>query len=557
MFKFLSILNRKIAALSLSLLSLGVFAPHTVKAAENIFFVYSPAIVSLPIESLEKFAQDGIVDQNLEFYINLAKVNEEQKVRFREALTKPVEVDPVLLSRSLNADIIQRLLDYFGTVINIRGGGNGKFALRGAIIQASFSDEGLTLLGVLQNLAVDIQVDIEQIFEYGEHINLVIQGSELFIQEIQALEQKEVNSLEAIYFSQRKDIRLLGSSKYTKSTLNFHDTKRDRKFYVELYQPTELEGENIPVIIFSHGLSSHPKDYASLAIHLASNGYVVAMPQHPGSDILRTKDFLAGLTREYFDLNEFIDRPADISYVIDELTRRNKLEFDNKLDLENVGVGGHSFGGYTALAVAGAQIDFPSLKRNCDLAIGNLNMALLLQCEALKLDQTKEYNFRDSRVKAVFVSNPVNASIFHEQGLSQVKIPTFFSAGSYDLLTPFVFEQGRSFPFLGSQESYLQLQEGQAHDARFSDFLRTVTNLTLPTPDLLDDYTNSMTYAFFQVHLRNQKDYKNYLKSSYAEYLSQGQDFKTYVITDKSAPALKQKYDEFIEQNQDLILRDK
>ena len=315
------------------------------------------------------------------------------------------------------------------------------------------------------------------------------------------------------------------------------------------------------MIIFSHGLSSRPEDFAKRAIHLASYGYVVAMPQHPGSDIIKTQDFLDGYTREIFELNEFVDRPADVSYVIDELQRRNESLFAGKLNVEEVGVVGHSFGGYTALAVAGATIDFKILQRNCDLAIGNLNIALLLQCEALKLDQTKEYQFRDPRVKAVYVSNPVNASIFNEQGLGQITIPTFISAGSYDPATPFVFEQGRTFPFLNSDESYLQMQEGQAHvdfselDIGISDFLNTVTNLTLPAPDLLDDYTNSMTYAFFQVHLRGQKDFQDYLQASYAEYLSQGQEFKTYLITDDSAPELRQKYREFIDRNLDLILR--
>ena len=36
--------------------------------------------------------------------------------------------------------------------------------------------------------------------------------------------------------------------------------------------------------MFSHGLASRPEDYAAGLKHLASYGYVVAAPQHPGSD---------------------------------------------------------------------------------------------------------------------------------------------------------------------------------------------------------------------------------------------------------------------------------
>ena len=63
-----------------------------------------------------------------------------------------------------------------------------------------------------------------------------------------------------------------------------------------------------------------------------------------------------------------------------------------------------------------------------------------------------------------------------------------------------------------------------------------------------------MALAFFQVHLNDQQDYKIYLQSSYAEYLSQGQEFKTYLITKTSVPELRDKYEQFIQDNRDLIL---
>jgi predicted dienelactone hydrolase len=560
MFKFRSFIRKQVTALSLSLFTLGGVIPEAVYPAEKIFFVYSPVIASLKVKSLEQFAEDGTISQDLGFYLNLAKVNEEEKAKFREALTKPVKIDAVLLSRSLNTEEAERLLNYFGSVINIKGGSNGKYLLRGALVQAALEEEGLTLLNVLKKLAVDVQVNVQQILQYSDQIELVIKGSELFAAEITSLAEKEAQSEETIDFSQKPDIRLPGPFKYKHSTLNLYDAQRNREFYVELYQPQELKGDNIPVVIYSHGLSSSPEGAAKLAIYLASYGYVVAMPQHPGSDIRNTEDFVEGYTRQIFEREEFINRPKDISFVLDELTRLNETQFQGKLNLESVGMAGHSFGGYTALAVAGAKLNFETLEDNCNSSIGNLNSALLLQCRALKLDRERDYDFRDSRVKAVFVSNPVNASIFHEQGLKEVKVPTFVSAGSYDPATPFVFEQGRTFPFIGSSDAYLQLQEGQAHvdfselDAGITDLIETVGNLTLPTPDLLDSYTHSMALAFFQVHLNDQQDYKIYLQSSYAEYLSQGQEFKTYLITKTSVPELRDKYEQFIQDNRDLIL---
>lgn len=560
MFKFSSSIDRKLTALGFfTIFTLSGTLAGAVNAAEKIFFVYSPLIASLKVESLEKFAKDGSINDDLGFYLGLAKVSEEQKSSFREALTQPIEIDPVLLSRSLNTDSAERLLNYFGSVVNIKGGRNGKYLLRGALVQAAFEPEGLTLINVLKKISVDIEVNIEQILKYSKQIDLLIRGTELFIQEIANLANQEAQSSPKIDFSQKLDIRSLGELEVTHSTLNLYDPQRKRKFYVELYQPQVLK-PNTHVIVFSHGLSSRPEDFAKRAIHLASYGYVVVMPQHPGSDILKTKDFINGYTREIFEKNEFINRPLDISFLLDELTRLNESQFQGKLNLDNVGVAGHSFGGYTALAIGGAEFDFETLKRNCDSSIGNLNTALLAQCRALLLDQNQTYNLRDPRVKAIYASNPFNSAIFGQNGLSKLEIPVFISAGSYDPATPFAFEQGRTFHSIGSPQAYLQLQEGQAHvdfsqlDAGISDLIERVGNLTLPAPDLLDSYTNSMALAFFKVYLNNQDDYKIYLQSQYGQYLSEGQEFKNYLITKASALEIKNKYEQFVEENQDLII---
>lgn len=549
--------SRKLTALTLSILSLSTLDIKKVYSADNIFAVYTPFIISLRVNSLEEFVKDGTVNRNLRFYLNLARVNEQQTAEFRKALTTPVKVNPVLISRLLNTNEGERLLNYFGSVINIRGGSNGKFLLRGALVKAAMEKDGLSLINVVRNLAVDVQIDVPRSLKYTEQINLVVRGSELFAGEIVNLATIEAEANPSVDFNQLTDIRKLGPMAVTSNTLNLFDSKRNRRFYVKLHQPQQLTPNN-PVIIFSHGLSSRPEDFASLANHLASYGYVVAMPQHPGSDTIQTENFLAGFSRQIFLLDEFIDRPLDMTFLLDELTRLNPSQFGGKLDLNNVGVGGHSFGGYNALAVAGAKIDFKNLENACDLSISNLNAALLLQCRALNLPR-KDYNFRDPRVKAVFTMNPVNASIFGVNGLNEVKIPTFFGAGSYDPATPFVFEQARTFPFLNSDNTYFQLQEGQAHvdfsqlDAGISDLVQTVGNLTLPSPYLLEEYTNSMALAFFKVNLNNDENYRVYLQSAYGKHLSEGQEFKTHIITHKSVPALRGKFDQFIQENYNLI----
>ena len=174
-----------------------------------------------------------------------------------------------------------------------------------------------------------------------------------------------------------------------------------------------------------------------------------------------------------------------------------------------------------------------------------------LQCRALNLER-KDYNFRDERVVAVLGHNPVNRSIFGPEGLGKIQIPVLIGAGSYDPATPFVFEQLSSFTWLNSPNKYLAMQEGQAHidvsgiDGGISEVIESVEELSLPETQLLNDYSNATTLLFFENYVANNKDYLPFIQSSYLQYLSQGQEFKTYLISGASSEQLVEAIEQFI-----------
>ncbi len=528
-----------------------------VNAAEKIDFVYSPIKESLKISSLEKFVEDGTIDKNLEFYLNIAQADEEKTALFRQILTKKIDVAPVVLSRLLKTDEGERLLNFFGNVINIQGGSNGKIPLRGAIVTAALDkEEGLTLLNFLRNLSVDIQIDVQKAIAFAKDVGILVDGTKKFVDKLAQLSVQEAQKSENIDFSQLPDLRKAGDYAFEEKTWNLNDSKRNRQFYVTVFQPQQWREGKTPVVIFSHGLTSSPEVYTKSAKHLASYGYLVLMPQHIGSDNIYAQEFKEGYNPQISDVNEFINRPLDISYTLDELERRNQTEFESKLDLENVGIYGHSYGGYTALAIAGAtpSPNFEQLERDCGIELGTLNMAILLQCRALNLER-KSYNFRDERVKAVIVSNPINASIFGEKGMSQIKIPIGIGAGSYDPVTPFVFEQLRSFQWITAPERYLSVQEGRTHrdisqlDGGGSKLLNMLPRLTLPSPDLLSEYSKAMMLAFYEVYVANNSDFRPYLNPSYPAYLSENEEFKAYLITGKSSQELQETVTKFKQEN--------
>jgi predicted dienelactone hydrolase len=250
---------------------------------------------------------------------------------------------------------------------------------------------------------------------------------------------------------------------------------------------------------------------------------------------------LKGLHQDIFDVQDFIQRPKDISYVIDELGRRNAGSFAGKLNLDSVGIAGHSFGGYTALAVAGATIDFDYLQADCTRLYAALDISLLLECRALELPR-KSYALQDPRARAVFVANPVLRSIFGPTGIRAIATPVMLASGSYDPAAPPALEQALPFTWLKEPQKYWMLMEGQAHvnfneiDPGIKQTIESVGDLTLPSQGLISKYINATTVPFFEIHLRNNKAYLPLLSSSYSNYLSKGQKFQLYLISAASSP---------------------
>ncbi len=157
---------------------------------------------------------------------------------------------------------------------------------------------------------------------------------------------------------------LCGPLRVEVSDRTFHDPGRSRDVPARIHLPVCTAP--VPLVIFSHGLGGSRTGYAQLARAWASHGIAVVLPSHAGSDgaIFQKLRSPAKVMRAALeDTKNWEARPADISFVIDELTRLTLLGADEPLagrfDLSRIGVGGHSFGAWTVSAVAGARVTFP------------------------------------------------------------------------------------------------------------------------------------------------------------------------------------------------------
>ena len=147
----------------------------------------------------------------------------------------------------------------------------------------------------------------------------------------------------------------------------------ERHVRVHSREGVRVAAGRFPVVVFSHGLSWPSLMYQSYLEELASRGYVVAAIDHPyGADVVVFPDGRVeryGLWPDGFARDEARDSALaayvgtwrdDIRYVVDdvlpEVNATGRLQ--GHLDLERIGVLGHSYGGSAAaLALDDPRID--------------------------------------------------------------------------------------------------------------------------------------------------------------------------------------------------------
>ncbi len=138
------------------------------------------------------------------------------------------------------------------------------------------------------------------------------------------------------------------------------DEARSRDIPLRVYLPST--DKPAPVVLFSHGLGGSRDGSAFLGKHWAARGYAAVFLQHPGSDASVWQDKPVGerldALREAAGLQNFLLRVADVPAVLDQLDKWNKAadhQLAGRLDLDHVGMSGHSFGAVTTQAVSGQK----------------------------------------------------------------------------------------------------------------------------------------------------------------------------------------------------------
>ena len=110
-------------------------------------------------------------------------------------------------------------------------------------------------------------------------------------------------------------------------------------------------GGPYPVVMFSHGSCGYSRQSLFLTPFLASHGFVVVAPPHPGNTLFEFPN--CGTPQAQVASAQ--ERPQDVIHVLDEMLALNEdpgSTFFGTLDPTRIAMMGHSFGGFTTYVVS-------------------------------------------------------------------------------------------------------------------------------------------------------------------------------------------------------------
>jgi pimeloyl-ACP methyl ester carboxylesterase len=225
-------------------------------------------------------------------------------------------------------------------------------------------------------------------------------------------------------------------------------------------------GGPYPLVIFSHGFGANAVWYTNLIEHYASHGFVVLAPEH-----------LEQFDPYFGDIwKASIDRPLDIKRTLDYAAQITGSGGDmaGRIDMDHVAVIGHSYGGYAALAMAGAQYDLAAFNARCaQLPSGDPHTSLCAPLVPKEADMAARAgldpmpqglwpSLGDPRVTAI-IPMAGDSYLFDKAGLAKITIPMMVIGGTADTGTPYEWGSKPAYDNASSAKKALVTLEGAEH----------------------------------------------------------------------------------------------
>jgi predicted dienelactone hydrolase len=423
-----------IGAIAFSLLNGAITA---VQAAQTVVVRRGSSTKSIPLADLKTLAETGQASPSLQAYGRKLRPQERETVL--SALKENFNINPLSVRSFLETPSGNSLVSALASATS-RQDRVGELLVKSALVLGAKAPQGLSLISFIEAYpSPTLDLDLDRAFQVSRNFNRAFWQSQAFMAAISpqlAAQRPQIN----IPFDPTQP----GNASVQVLKLNLSDQQRRREIPVDVYWSTQTS-PNKPIIVFSHGLGSVRTDMRYLAEHLASYGYVVAALEHPGSNETHVRQVQV-LKAPLLEAEEFLNRPKDISFVLDELKSLNQKPglLQGKLAPDRAMVVGYSLGGATALSLAGAELQLTQLKQRCPGDVLAFSLGENSQCFAKALPKDR-YQLRDPRIKAAIALSPTTSLLFGETGLTKVAIPTLITAASADKTAPVLTEQVIAF----------------------------------------------------------------------------------------------------------------
>ncbi len=118
--------------------------------------------------------------------------------------------------------------------------------------------------------------------------------------------------------------------------------------------PLDPSGGPYPLVLFSHGLCGYPQQSKFLTPLLASYGFVVVAPPHPGNTLFELPTCASGAAIGA----SLVERPQDVVFVLDQILAADQdpaSPLFAAIDEDRIAMTGHSFGGLTTYLVTAIE----------------------------------------------------------------------------------------------------------------------------------------------------------------------------------------------------------
>ncbi|MEO1148820.1 MAG: alpha/beta fold hydrolase [Cyanobacteria bacterium J06638_22] len=542
-------------------LSLGGLAealwPRWGQTAERVQLnVAGPATISVSVESLRLFAETGEIRSDLRLFTNALDAPTRESLR--QVLLRPIPFDAVSISNMTYSPLGRDVISQVSEFIRVSPEVDGFNAIRAAAINAAVNadEEGWTVLDVLAAFPTErVEVEVGEMLALVRSLADYADYNQAMIEAVQNRAAIEAADQEPVDAAQLPDLSVPGAFTWVQATVTVNNPALGQTqdgltvnydYDVDVYVPEGLTTP-APIVIISHGFGALKENFIFMAEHLASHGYVVLVPDHVGSNLSYRQTYLQGQLNTLLSPIEFIDRPQEISFLIDELERlvESDEQWRRLFDLERIAVMGDSLGATAVLALSGATLNIDRLREVCQQPNRLFNAALYLQCRAQFLPPTT-YELEDERVRVAIAAHAFGQGLFGPNEMAAIDIPLMMVSGSQDIVAPVVLEQFYPFMWLQNESRYLAMLDPGSHFSTKPEGAEGAESL----PPLLigsygefgQRYYRVLALAFLNAHLREQPEALPYLTAAFADSLSADAPMQLDLIRSLSAEDIESAY---------------